>query len=105
MIKEMERALLKTLHVGDQPKDKNNGNDFSRDVGSLHTFTGTGDRHDKKQLNCVVTVHVATNADVARYLDWSEQPIGWSCADQDTPIEYLGRCSLIVRPKWLTTGS
>jgi hypothetical protein len=39
-LKEVERAREKTLHAGDQPKDKNHGNEFSRDVGSLHTFTG-----------------------------------------------------------------
>jgi hypothetical protein len=48
MLKEVERARLKTLRAGDQPKDKTNGNDFGHDVGSLHTFTGTRDMHDKK---------------------------------------------------------
>jgi hypothetical protein len=98
-LKEVERAHLKTLCAGDQPKEKNNDNDFGRDVGSLHTFTRTGDRHDKKKLNRAMAVHVVTSTDVARYLDWSEQPIGWSRADQATPIEYPGRCALIVRPK------
>jgi hypothetical protein len=104
-LKEVERARPKNLRVGDQPKDKNNGNDFGRDVSSLHTFTGTGDRHNKKKLNRVVAEHAVTSADVACYLDWSKQPIGWSHADQATPIEYLGCCALIVRPKWLITGS
>jgi hypothetical protein len=48
MLKEVERARLKTLRAGDQPKDKTNGNDFGHDVGSLHTFTRTRDMHDKK---------------------------------------------------------
>jgi hypothetical protein len=89
-LKEMEQAREKTLYVGDQPKDKNHDNDFGCDIGSLHTFTGTGDRHDNKQLNCFVAVHVVTCVDIMRFLDWSEQPIGWSCADQATPIKYPG---------------
>jgi hypothetical protein len=68
-LKEVEQARLKTLRAGDQPKDKNNGNNFACDVGSLHTFTGTGDSHDKKQLNRVVEVHAVTSADVTRYLN------------------------------------
>jgi hypothetical protein len=64
-LKEVERACLKTLRAGDQPKDKNNGNDFGHDVGSLHTFTGTGERHGKKQLNHSMAVHAVTSADVA----------------------------------------
>jgi hypothetical protein len=46
-----------------------------------------------------VVVHAVTRTDVTRYLDWSEQPIGWSHADQATPIEYPGSYALIVRPK------
>jgi hypothetical protein len=61
-MKKVERARLKILCAGDQPKDKNNGNDFGRDVGSLHTFTGTGDRHNKKQLNRAMAVHAVDAA-------------------------------------------
>jgi hypothetical protein len=68
-------------------------------VGSLHTFTGSGDRHDKKVLNCAVAVHAVTRVDIMRYLNWSEQPIGWSRTDQETPIEYPWHCVLVVRPK------
>jgi hypothetical protein len=98
-LKEVERVRLKTPPASDQPKDKNNGNDFGHDIGSLHTFSRIGDKHDKKLLNRAVAVHAVTSIDIARCLDWSEQPIGWSCADQATPIEYPGRCALIVRPK------
>jgi hypothetical protein len=57
MLKEVEGACLKTQCPGDQPKDKNNGNDFGREVSSLHTFTRSRDRHDKKVLNrCSIPV-------------------------------------------------
>jgi hypothetical protein len=52
-------------------------------------------------------VHAVTCVDIMRFLDWSEQPIGWSRADKATPIEYPGHCALIGRPKvaeyWLPT--
>jgi hypothetical protein len=89
----------KSARPADQPKDKNNGGDFSCDVGSLHTFTGSGDMHDKKVLNRAVAVYAVTRVDVMLYLDWSEQSIGWSRADQATPIVNPGSCALVVRPK------
>jgi hypothetical protein len=59
-LKEVERACQKTLHDGDQPNNKNNGNNFGRDIDSLHTFTGTRERHDNKTINYTVAVHVVT---------------------------------------------
>jgi hypothetical protein len=64
-LKEVERVHLKTLRAGDQPKEKNNDNNFGRDIDSLHTFTGIGYRHDKNSLNCVVAVHAVTRVDIA----------------------------------------
>ena len=49
-------------------------------------------------LTRAVSVH-AVAVDTTHYLNWSEQPIGWSREDHPTRVEYPGRCALIVRPK------
>jgi hypothetical protein len=56
----------------DQDKPKEDG--FGRSVGFLHTFTGAGDRRDKKVLARVVAIN-AIVADVPRWLNWSKQSI------------------------------
>ncbi|KAK1649768.1 hypothetical protein QYE76_067573 [Lolium multiflorum] len=78
-LKQIERARrAKENNGGDQHKDRakdqdqHKGEGFGRSAGSLHTFTGVGDRRDRKVL--------------AR-------------ADHAPRIEYPGRVALVVRPK------
>ncbi|KAK1693323.1 hypothetical protein QYE76_010020 [Lolium multiflorum] len=80
----------------DQDQSKEDG--FGRSAGSLHTFTGVGDRRDRKVLNRAVAVH-AVSVGVPRWLNWSEQSITWSRDDHAPRIEYPGRVALVVRPK------
>jgi hypothetical protein len=44
-------------------------------------------------------LHAVTQVDGMHYLDWSEQPISWSRADQEMHIKYPGRYALVVWPK------
>ncbi|XP_071680158.1 uncharacterized protein [Lolium perenne] len=81
-LKQIKKARRAKENGGDNPtKDRNKDQDhpkedgFGRDVGSLHTFTGVGDRRDKKQS------------------------ITWSREDHAPRIEYKGRVALIIKPK------
>jgi hypothetical protein len=111
-LKQIERARrAKEAHGGNQHKDRAKDQDqskedgFGRSAGSLHTFTGVGDRRDRKVLTRAVAVH-AVSVDVPRWLNWSEQSITWSREDHAPRIEYPGRVALVVRPKvadyWLS---
>nr|XP_051229428.1 uncharacterized protein LOC127347258 [Lolium perenne] len=104
-LKQIERARrAKEAHGGNQHKDRAKDQDqskedgFGRSAGSLHTFTGVGDRRDRKVLTRAVAVH-AVSVDVPRWLNWSEQNITWSREDHAPRIEYPGRVALVVRPK------
>ncbi|KAK1665954.1 hypothetical protein QYE76_054113 [Lolium multiflorum] len=104
-LKQIERARrAKEANGGNQQKDRAKDQDqskedgFGRSAGSLHTFTGVGDRRDRKVLNRAVAVH-AVSVGVPRWLNWSEQSITWSCDDHAPRIEYPGRVALVVRPK------
>ncbi|KAK1652091.1 hypothetical protein QYE76_069896 [Lolium multiflorum] len=104
-LKQIERARrAKEAHGGNQHKDRAKDQDqskedgFGRSAGSLHTFTGVGDRRDRKVLTRAVAVH-AVSVDVPRWLNWSEQSITWSREDHAPRIEYPGRVALVVRPK------
>src|SRR4051794_567814 len=87
-----------------QPHNDDPG--FGREVGSLHPFIGLDNRREKKVLTRAVSVNTVTT-NTTRYLNWSEQPIGWSREDHPRRVEYPRRCALIVRPKigdyWLDT--
>ncbi|KAK1664652.1 hypothetical protein QYE76_052811 [Lolium multiflorum] len=104
-LKQIERARrAKEANGGNQQKDRAKDQDqskedgFGRSAGSLHTFTGVGDRRDRKVLNRAVAVH-AVSVGVPRWLNWSEQSITWSRDDHAPRIEYPGRVALVVRPK------
>ncbi|KAK1663288.1 hypothetical protein QYE76_051447 [Lolium multiflorum] len=102
MIEKARRA--KEGNGGNQHKDRTKDQDqhkedgFGRSAGSLHTFTGVGDRRDRKVLARAVAVN-AVVIDVPRWLNWSEQSITWSREDHAPRIEYPGRVALVVRPK------
>ncbi|KAK1648903.1 hypothetical protein QYE76_066708 [Lolium multiflorum] len=105
-LKQIERARrAKENNGGDQHKDRakdqdqHKGEGFGRSAGSLHTFTGVGDRRDRKVLARAVAVHAVILSDVPRWLNWSEQSITWSREDHAPSIEYPGRVALVVRPK------
>ncbi|KAK1681783.1 hypothetical protein QYE76_042631 [Lolium multiflorum] len=105
-LKQIERARrAKESNGGDQHKDRakdqdqHKGEGFGRSAGSLHTFTGVGDRRDRKVLARAVAVHAVILSDVPRWLNWSEQSITWSREDHAPRIEYPGRVALVVRPK------
>ncbi|KAK1699137.1 hypothetical protein QYE76_015834 [Lolium multiflorum] len=87
-LKQIEKARrAKENNGGDQHKDRakdqdqHKGEGFGRSVGSLHTFTGVGDRRDRKVLARAVAVHAVILSDVPRWLNWSEQSITWSRED------------------------
>ncbi|KAK1620613.1 hypothetical protein QYE76_026130 [Lolium multiflorum] len=105
-LKQIERTRrAKENNGGDQHKDRakdqdqHKGEGFGRSAGSLHTFTGVGDRRDRKVLARAVAVHAVILSDVPRWLNWSEQSITWSREDHAPSIEYPGRVALVVRPK------
>ncbi|KAK1668472.1 hypothetical protein QYE76_056631 [Lolium multiflorum] len=105
-LKQIERARrAKENDGGNQHKDRakdqdqHKGEGFGRSAGSLHTFTGVGDRRDRKVLARAVAVHAVILSDVPRWLNWSEQSITWSREDHAPRIEYPGRVALVVRPK------
>jgi hypothetical protein len=105
-LKQIERARrAKENDGGNQHKerakdqDQHKGEGFGRSAGSLHTFTGVGDRRDRKVLARAVAVHAVILSDVPRWLNWSEQSITWSREDHAPRIEYPGRVALVVRPK------
>ncbi|KAK1697063.1 hypothetical protein QYE76_013760 [Lolium multiflorum] len=105
-LKQIEKARrAKENNGGDQHKDRakdqdqHKGEGFGRSAGSLHTFTGVGDRRDRKVLARAVAVHAVILSDVPRWLNWSEQSITWSREDHAPRIEYPGRVALVVRPK------
>ncbi|XP_071674379.1 uncharacterized protein [Lolium perenne] len=104
-LKQIEKArCAKEGNGGNQNKDRSKDQDqhkedgFGRSAGSLHTFTGVGDRRDRKVLARAVAVN-AVVMDVPRWLNWSEQSITWSRDDHAPRIAYPGRVALIVRPK------
>nr|XP_051197464.1 uncharacterized protein LOC127310874 [Lolium perenne] len=104
-LKQIEKARRSKENGGsDQNKDRHKDQDkpkedgFGHSDGSLHTFTGVDDRHDKKVLVRAVAVN-AVVADVSRWLNWSEQSITWSRDDHAPRIEYSGRVALIIKPK------
>src|SRR3954466_2036724 len=82
----------------DPQQARNDDPGFGREVGSLHTFIGLDNRREKKFLTRAVSVNAVTT-DTTRYLNWSEQPIGWSREDHPRRVEYPGWCALTVRPK------
>ncbi|KAK1602291.1 hypothetical protein QYE76_008140 [Lolium multiflorum] len=105
-LKQIEKARrAKENDGGNQHKDRakdpdqHKGEGFGRSAGSLHTFTGVGDRRDRKVLARAVAVHAVILSDVPRWLNWSEQSITWSREDHAPRIEYPGRVALVVRPK------
>lgn len=105
-LKQIERARrAKENDGGNQHKDRakdqdqHKGEGFGRSAGSLHTFTGVGDRRDRKVLARAVAVHAVILSDVPRWLNWSEQSITWSREDHAPRIEYPGRVALVARPK------
>ncbi|KAK1649430.1 hypothetical protein QYE76_067235 [Lolium multiflorum] len=105
-LKQIEKARrAKENDGGNQHKDRakdpdqHKGEGFGRSAGSLHTFTGVGDRRDRKVLARAVAVHAVILSDVPRWLNWSEQSITWSREDHAPHIEYPGRVALVVRPK------
>jgi hypothetical protein len=101
-LKQIEMACrAKENCGGDQHKDRHKDQDKPKDDG----FTWVGGRRDKKVRGRAVAVK-AVVADVARWLNWSEQSITWSRDDHAPWIEYPGRVALIVKPKvadyWLS---
>jgi hypothetical protein len=74
-LKQIEKARrAKESNNGNQYKDRTKDHDqhkedgFGRSVGSLHTFTGVGDRRDRKVLTRAVAVN-AVVLDVRRWLN------------------------------------
>ena len=82
----------------DQPKDNNDPGTFGKEARLLHSFTGLGNRHERKVLLSTVEVNPIT-VDIPRWLNWSEHPITWSRADHAPQIEYPGQVALVVKPK------
>src|SRR3954470_23038223 len=78
---------------GPDPQEaRNDDPGFGREVGSLHTFIGLDNLREKKVLTRAVSVNAVTT-DTTRYLNLSEQPIGWSREDPPRRVEYPGRCA------------
>jgi hypothetical protein len=107
-LKELEKARrAKAGANADQDKYQERPADegFGHSVGSLHTFTGITNRREKKVLAHAISVNSVV-ADVPWWLNWSEQEITWSRADQAPRIEYPGRVALVMKPKitdyWLS---
>ncbi|KAK1681323.1 hypothetical protein QYE76_042171 [Lolium multiflorum] len=103
-LKQIERARrAKENDGGNQHKDRakdqdqHKGEGFGRSAGSLHTFTGVGDRRDRKVLARAVAVHAVI---LSTCPGGSTGPSKASPgAAKTTPrIEYPGRVA-VVEPK------
>src|SRR3954467_2908189 len=113
-LKEIKKVRRNGNNNGNDNNNNNNNNNnnrgpdpqqacnddpgFGREVGSLRTFIGLDNRRDKKVLTRAVSFN-AVATDTTRYLNCSEQPIGWSREDHPRRVESPGRCALIVPPK------
>ena len=104
-LKEIEKARrAKAGNNGDQPKDNNNPGGFGNDAGSLHVFTGLGNRREKKVLHRAVAVN-AVAVDIPRCSTGLSSPSPRAAKTMHRGSSIPGESPWSSSPRSPTTGS